>query len=291
MKLSYLILSLIILPVLFHGHLYAQDFIQGTIVNEKTRSAVPYATIGLLKSNTGTNADESGKFRLKIFTNADDTVIISSVGYQTLKIKLSVAISNDTFSLMPKYIQLKSITVSNKNEWTSETVGKFDDCGDYGLVSSGFQTQVAKLFQSNRENALLSSVTICCKTFLFSSEKSIFRLRIYNQDSVTGRPSEELCSEVIEVSQKNKKTEVDLEPYRIWLPHKNFFIAVEWLIIPSNKEAKSKGRKANQLPCYYPRIGAKNVEPVTKDTWMLTYRNVWSPMTGHSVSISASIKY
>jgi hypothetical protein len=273
------------------GRLFAQTYIQGAVIDEKTKEGIPYATLGIKKTNTGTNADEHGKYLIRVPDNNDDTIIISSVGYQTLKIALSNGMPDYIFSLKPKDVQMRNITISNKKDWTSETIGKFDDCGDYALVSSGYQTQIAKLFHSEHENTLLNRVTICHKPALLASSKSKYRIRIYDQDSITGQPSTELYDEPIEVSQTSKMVGVDLAQYRIWLPHKNFFVAIEWLKIPFNKEEKKNGNKNDQLETFYPRIGAKNSKSKNRETWGLTYRNSWFPMNGMEVSISAEIKY
>jgi len=290
MKIHSLVMAQLLSFISQPAELSAQSFIQGTVVDEKTKSGVPYATIGLIKVNRGINADEHGNFNLRISHNNDDTIIISSVGYETLKIPLPNA-KTDTIRLKPRENRMRSVTITNKKDWSSETVGKFDDCGDAALVSSGFQVQLAKLFHSDHDNALLSSVTICHKPVLFSSGKSIFRIRVYDQDSITGQPSTELYDEPIEVHQDSKWTEVNLEQYHIWLPHKTFFVAIEWLKISYNEKDDSKKTKIPNHITYSPQIGVTYIKIENRETWMLTYRNVWTPMIRTEASISATIKY
>ena len=45
-------------PLYFFG----QTSFNGTVINTKTKAMIPFATIGLMKENIGTNANEDGSF-------------------------------------------------------------------------------------------------------------------------------------------------------------------------------------------------------------------------------------
>ena len=64
---------------------------------------------------------------------------------------------------------------------------------------------------------------------------SQFRIRIYDIDSTLGSPSNDLIDTIIEIKSRKKHISIDLNPYNIILPNEEFFIAIEWLIIPANE--------------------------------------------------------
>ena len=61
---------------------------------------------------------------------------------------------------------------------------------------------------------------------VFDPEKTIFRIRIYDMDTITKAPSSDLCDEVIEVKTRSKFINLNLEKYKINIHNKDFFVAV-----------------------------------------------------------------
>lgn len=81
-----LLLVLIMLPFLCA----AQVTYQGILINKINKVAVPFATVGLINENIGTTALEDGTFTLRSQKGLNnDTLIISCVGYTTLKLPIS----------------------------------------------------------------------------------------------------------------------------------------------------------------------------------------------------------
>ena len=96
---------------------------------------------------------------------------------------------------------------------------------------------------------------------------------------------------------RSKTITVNLEKYKIRIPNKDFFVAVEWLKIPyseSKSTIKINGKETEHIT-YRPSIGwTKNPNP-QMEAWMLDYKNIWRKMFKSSirtsVSISATVKY
>jgi hypothetical protein len=283
-KFASCIMRLIILFLLLPIVSFSQVSYSGKIVDSKTKAAISYVTVGLQKENIGINADESGRFKLssvKAFTN--DTLIFSCVGYETIKIAIDNWKADSTIELKAKEKLLKEVVV--KNKWTIAVLGNYSKCADYGLLSTGFQTQVAKHFISPVEKAILKEINICMNTIIFETGKAIFRFRVYNMDERTKAPYEDLCNEIIEVRVRGKNVKVNVEQYLIEVP-KDFFIAVEWLKLPYNEEKVT----TDKTPVYRPSIGM--VLDEGNETWMLFFNHHWS---NHFIkatpSINAIIKY
>ena len=255
--------------------------------------------MGLIKENIGTNADEVGGFTLTSGNRKqNDTLLISCVGYETLKIPAANLSSNISIALNERESKLTEVIITAKNNWAFTTLNEFSNCGNHFVGSNGYQTQLAQHFHTSTDNSYLTEIKICRMSFNnFDPEKTMFRIRIYDIDTITKAPSSDLCDEVIEVKSKSKFINLNLEKYKINIPNKDFFVAIEWLKIPYNERKttmKIKGKEFESI-MYRPSIGLTDAINEKMEAWMLDYRNVWKPMfkmdNKTSVSISATVKY
>ncbi|HNK30541.1 MAG TPA: carboxypeptidase-like regulatory domain-containing protein, partial [Ferruginibacter sp.] len=86
--------------------------LSGRIVIDKAKTPAVSANIFLLRQPAKTFSDASGNFSLKIPTlRKDDTVLISMVGYETLRIPLQAALGRTEFLLREKSKTLEGVTV------------------------------------------------------------------------------------------------------------------------------------------------------------------------------------
>jgi len=290
----------LIILLFFPFNLFGQNSFEGKVINAKSKEIIPFATIGLIKENIGTNANENGKFTLlSQGIKENDTLIISCVGYSTQKLPIdNINKIGLVIELTEQVTILNEVVVKNKTSWTTETLNDFSKCGNSFITSSGYQTQLAQHFEVKEENSILTEIKICRMAIaLIDNEKTIFRIRIYDIDTITKSPSTDLCDEIIEVKTKRKVININLEKYKIRIPSKDFFVAVEWLKIPYN-ESKSKmkvnGKEVEHIT-YRPSIGWTDNANSKMEAWMLDYKNIWRPMfkmnNKTSVSISATVKY
>lgn len=279
----------------------AQSVIKGKIIDFATKEPIPFVTVGLTKQNIGTNASKDGLFNLVIYSSTgSDTLIFSSIGYNDYKLPISdeLDLENISIELFKKAFELPELILSSNKTQKTVSLNDFSKCGNGYIGSSGFQTQLAQHFRLDKANAMLSSVKICRFSIkIVAPEKTIFRIRVYGMDSLTKAPSEDLCDQIIEVKTGSKITNVNLEKYKIFIPDKDFFVAIEWLKIPYNEvksTIKTNGRKTVHIS-YKPSIGWSNNINREMEAWMLDYRNIWQPMfkmnDKTSVSISATVKY
>lgn len=280
--------------------IFGQFSLQGKVINAKSKEIIPFATIGLIKENIGTNANDVGVFSLiSRTTKANDTLIVSCVGFITQKLPLDGNNKTNLIIEMTEQIAfLNEVVIKNKINWTTETLNEFSKCGNSFIASNGFQTQLAQHFQVKEENSILTDIKICrMSSGLLDLEKTIFRIRIYDIDTLMKSPSTDLCDKIIEVKTRSKIINLDLEKYKIHIPTKDFFVAIEWLKIPfneSNSKIKVNGKEVESIT-YRPSIGWTDNVNSKMEAWMLDYKNVWRPMfkmnNKTSVSISATVKY
>lgn len=116
--------------------LYCQ--IQGTIINSE--SAVPLENVTILNVNNGegTFSDKYGRFSIPLDWSKSDTVRFSSLGFQSLQIKLS-KIDHDNYTLKLKKVTetISDITVTSKKykkELSFETLESMPE-GLYNFAS------------------------------------------------------------------------------------------------------------------------------------------------------------
>ena len=293
MKLSFFI---IFFPIFAFG----QSTIRGKVINSKNKTAIPFATVGLTYENIGTTSSEEGFFQFTSNKNFKrDTLIISSIGYKTKRIPYDFNdLSDLTIELSEQATVLNEIVITSKKNLITTVLNDFSKCGNSYIGSNGFQTQLAQHFEVKEENSQLTEIKICRLSIaLLDPEKTIFRIRIYDMDSITKAPSSDLCNKIIEIKSRSKIVNVNLEKYKIRIPSKDFFVSIEWLKIPFN-ESKSK-MKVNGIETEYisyrPSIGWTDFNNSKMEAWILDYRNIWRPMfklnNKTSISISAKVKY
>lgn len=290
-------IAFLLLPLLTTG----QTMYKGSIVNKRTKEKVPFVTVGLGIENIGANANENGQFAISsIKNNAADTLYLSCIGYERLKIPVA-QLSAEVIEMEEKETPLKEVIVAAK-KWDYITLNENDGFGNVSQTTNGSTSQIAKYFHINHSPAYLKEVKIGKANYPLENHKTIFRLSIYDMDTFSKAPSTSLCEELIEVKTKKKNTIIDLEKYKIRIPKNDFFVAVEWLKIPYNEKrgiVEQNGTKKERLT-YSPYIKIAHhsgkFEPTiwgkAHEVWFLDYRNKWNPLFHvDNVSIAATIKY
>ncbi|MBS1744253.1 MAG: carboxypeptidase-like regulatory domain-containing protein [Bacteroidetes bacterium] len=287
--------SIIILLLLFFSTFsIGQTIYEGRIVNKSSKVSVPFATIGLFKENLGTNANERGEFRLIAKKIENDTLIISCVGYETSKIPVEKLTQNMEIQLEEKKVTLKEIVVNGKYD-KSILLNDYSNCGMNWFIGSGSVVMLAQHFRSPSQHSLLKEINLC--KFIGDC---IFRIRVFNMDSLSRRPSTELTDTIIEVRSRSKHVNINLEKYKIFIPEMDFFVAIEWLYIPFNEnKVKSNigGRKIlhSEFVPYLSTIYNEKQALQGEDffeTWQMDYRGKWKLAPGNmQLKMSAKVKY
>ena len=97
------------------GSLYAQNALSGTIVSEKSRNTIEYASVYIDGTSKGTMTDSNGHFTIKNL-NFPCRLVVSCVGYELKTFQLSNAtIENLNIELKEKFEHLSEISVAGKN--------------------------------------------------------------------------------------------------------------------------------------------------------------------------------
>jgi len=209
-----------------------QDMFTGQVVSEKDGgfSPVGYATLTLSKTKTSVLADSKGNFKIdRDGLKSSDTILISSVGYNTLKVAVPEALRQKKFTLDLQAQNLDNIIISNlktqaedgtKKEvagyfrgWPTKNIG--GEIGRMVYVESG-KFKVEKIrFKMNNQ----------CDT-------CVVRVRIRGLSN--GVPDYELIPDSISMivnrlSFDDKYSEFDFSNYNLVIKEKWVFVSLELL--------------------------------------------------------------
>lgn len=107
MKKNFLTLLLFVLS--FSS--FAQVVVSGKVIDADVQQALPGANIVVKgKVDKGTIADNNGKFSIRMDANAE-SIEVSFIGYETIKVKLGAITQNLTLSLIPSTEDLNEVQV------------------------------------------------------------------------------------------------------------------------------------------------------------------------------------
>lgn len=226
----------IILSFFISISLYAQPRLKGRIFNIEDNKPVQSASIALVNYKGGAYSDSAGKFTLRLpFTKKTDSIIISSIGYEPLRISVGQALKESIFRLTPftrlmAPIKIRSFSNAAILGTTLEAAGYFRSwsCekkgGEIGRVFLMPQTEY-------KLQKVKFKVNNSCDTCMF---------RIHLRSVFNDYPDKEILSDSISIMIKklpwtsDGMPEFDLSDYNIILSRKKLFIGIEALGCSSN---------------------------------------------------------
>lgn len=270
--------------------LYAQ-LLTGRVTDSETGMAVSYASIGLVRTNKGTTANQDGRFKLDVPSNLiTDTLVISSVGYKAVKLPVENSRSSYEVQLTKNEPAMREVTI--RRYLRKITLPWNRGRADYTISTLGLTSQVARLLLAPEAFSRIESVSVATgHGGLFGQgQDARFRIRIYDYDSTFNKPGVELCDSVIEVSGRGIVT-VKLDKYQIVIPRKRFFVAVQWLFIDENREMvmKTDGKTYSNY-IYKPGIRMARVTDGGGNSWWQYHNGQW--IKSHDeAAITATVFY
>ena len=95
--------------------------LSANVLDSITQQPIPYATVQLKEKGVITNEEGNFNFILNETIQESDSLIISSMGYETLAKPIS-EFTSSRILLVPKAIELREVIVSNKNYTADEII-------------------------------------------------------------------------------------------------------------------------------------------------------------------------
>lgn len=182
-------------------------------------------------------SDKAGYFQLPV-TEAEkkDTLIISSVGYKTIKMPVSEALAKSVFTLSEIVKTIDGVTVFNSHEVIgsqSESVGYYRSWNNEHTGG-----EIGRVFYLPYDKYKIDKIRFkagnTCDTCL---------LRLHIRYIENGAPGDEIITDsislyVYNLSLDSKVSEFDLTPYDFTFKEKNFFVGIEVLNCGNGKKGK-----------------------------------------------------
>lgn len=254
---------------------FAQQRVDGYVKDGDNDSIIPYCHVYIDSTSHGTVSDSNGYFDLEIPDSLSHLdLIVKTLGYQNYVGKLS-ELAGDTMviNLKKKLSNLPVFEISASREKKLETalVGskKKKSNGGYLLI---YGYEAALFFDNKKGNkGYISKV----KFFILKKgfPDTPFRVRVYEADSISGRPGREILEESITASGTtgNEWVIVDLLNQGIKIPKNGFFVAMEWLPISNEKEYQNR---------LHPTAGGQSLGATREFkagslTWIRNFLNDW----------------
>lgn len=173
-------------------------------------------------------SDNSGSFSIpKIYL--DDTLLITSVGYESIKVPAFEALRKSRFELVEHTKSLEPVTVKS---FTSEKV-----IGDSKEISAYFRSwntnstggEIGRIFYFPYDEYKIDRIR-----FKVNNRCDTCLLRLHIRNIVDGVPTEELLKDSIvtyvkSLTMDDKTPEFDLTSYNTILTNKNVYVGIEIL--------------------------------------------------------------
>lgn len=224
--------------------------LEGRICISGTYDPVPYAGIELKYLHKATIADYDGRFRLEIEDkNLTDTLRISSLNYNVFHIPARGLAGNGqhTLFLTPRVYNLPAIEI-NDNSLDVEEMGnhKWFRRGSLYIDTHGQQTA---LFIRNEKKVSGKIISVGYNLSSKGNTNAPFRVRVYECDSLTGRPGDDMLPEILVVKPNKGKGwfHVNIARYNLQIPKNGFFVALEG-VFPDDYDVYYQGSEFKGKP-------------------------------------------
>lgn len=206
---------------------FGQSQIKSIIINSRSKSPIPFASITILKEKIGCYADKNGVFEIISKCLDNDSIVISSVGYELKKISISNALKLNIIEINENNKSLNPIVLKSKKRIEKITLNKSNYRSNIYSGSYILMPQIAQSFNSPFTRSKIKSIHLCKL-----KDKSSFRLIIYSYDSISGKPLEIKFDTLINPNAKARNLKIIFEDF--FLETKKFYIAIEWIFEQSN---------------------------------------------------------
>ena len=211
----------------FVAQIKAQMKIAGDVIDSKTKEAIPYVNIGIVKLSKGTVSDFEGKYELQV-DSFDDEVTFSSIGYETLNIKAGLLKNNITITMTSIGYEIEMIeVVATKFEDEDIMLGVKNKKRGHsvGFGNAQLGTEIGAIIEIKKPTYIKSA------NFVFNHARGdslLLRINIYEMSE--GQIGKNMLTENIFIKEKQRKgaIEVNMEKYNIILKS-DVLLTLEWI--------------------------------------------------------------
>jgi len=218
---------------------YGQEvLIEGHVYDSRSKEPIPYVNLSILNTLKGTSTDDKGHFFVEVpEAFLGKQVHISALGYEDQIITVENVKNAGQVFLKEAAFELEEVVISDElgNSEVLNPISSYSVTS--GFTSSSTPWVLALYFPNiGAKQKMVEKVMIYFQQTPGARTDAIFRLRIYDVDSVTGAPGNDLLRESLILNTPADKAHVsaDLSDYQILAPRSGIYIGLEWLFVPYN---------------------------------------------------------
>ena len=251
--------------------------IQGKVTEENTNT-IPYAAVKLMHHPSGIVTDTAGYFKLTISASKqNDTIVISSIGYESLYIPVRSALKNPGFILKSSNQKMDALVI--------KSFGKEDIAGAQSEIVGYFRSwntgrtggEIGRSINVPHKEYQISKIRF---KIYSSCDTSIIRLHI--REFTNRLPGADLLKDTIEktiikADVADKAYEFDLSQYNIILSKENIFVSFEVM----------GGSNANYSNCSLAFVGSEPGVYIYKSR----YYDEWAYTDDYAIFMKVFFKY
>lgn len=226
--LHFFLRTVTILLFIAPHYTYAQTTINGKVFYEKDDAPAAFANIQLNDRSLGTMTDGNGNFKMNIVhLKNTDSIIISSVGYESIKLPVKAALKKSEYKLKEVVKNMEGVTVFNSHQTMglmSQTVGYYRSWS-YNKTGGEIGRIFSLPYKKYKIDKVRFKVANLCDTC---------QLRVHIRNVVDGKPGEEIIIDSItttisKLTLDDKIPEFDLTPYDFTFTQGQLFVSLEVL--------------------------------------------------------------
>lgn len=205
---------------------FAQQVLEGTILDAQTGDSLPYVNIGIPSRETGTVSDASGFYRLT-YRAVSDSVLFSAIGFESIKIPVFELLRNTNIRMKPAVYEMEDIVVTGTVSETSDIYGhRLSRRGDnIGFGSTQLGKEIGARIEIRRPVKIQSAHFMVNRA---GADSLLFRVNLYSLDERSN--GQNLIPENIILTAPSEPgiLSVDLEPYNI-VVQDDVLLSLEWV--------------------------------------------------------------
>ena len=247
-------------------NVFAQNIFTGLVVDSDTGSPLPYVSIGIINTSTGTVSNEKGEFKIALNSeiNNNDTLKFSSIGYQSVSytvanVRKQFNVESIHISMKKGIIELKQIVIrstSSKEKILGNKTQSKAFGGGFGTKDVG--SEIGVVIPVKQENTFIENFNFFVSHNTYDS--LTFRVKIYNLKD--GKPDEDILHDnvIIKIGKETGNISTDLTKYNITV-NQDFLICIEWL--------DRKGPPGSILNISAGLLGSTYIKTASQGVWII----------------------
>lgn len=271
--------QLIILFTISSLAVRGQNKIQGYVLDKQTNRPLTYAIVSEAHQKYGSYSDTTGLFTV-LFQNINDSLRVSSIGYNTINICIQDLQKNATILLEASPTPLGEVVVKPRGKRLQEM--------EIGFFTKRAHLPTAMVYPVNLKAVFIPSPKVD-GIFLIKSIKFLYettdggiplRVRVL-KSKANGEPGEDLVSEnlIIKKAKNGKKlvANIDILKANLYMPKDGVFIVFEWIMDKSLARTNVK----EGIPGPYIEAVLSNLE---RSQWLSDLNNLkWTKAQTHTI--------